>query len=383
METITPFRDIVEEIKESGGSAVFNCFQCGKCDTLCPWNEVTDFSVRRLIREAVFGVSEIEKEEIWRCTTCGRCPIFCPRDVRQIDDMVALRRMATRYGVYPSPVKPIRTVNAGLQNQGNPFNEERAKRAEWARDLGIKEFTERTEYLYFTDCYLCYDPRLKRVARSTAEILKVAKVDFGILGERENCCGESVRKTGNEELFKRLAKENIKTFIDRGVKKIITSSPHCFHTFKNEYPEFSVRFEVFHITQLILNLIAEGRLQIRKEYRKRVVYHDPCYLGRHNGILEEPRKILSFIPGIQLLEFPESKEMSLCCGMGGGRVWMETPKDERFSNLRVVQAIDLGAEEIITSCPYCITAFEDSRVVLNKGDVLEVKDITEVIREVI
>lgn len=383
METITPFKDIVEEIKESGGVAVFNCFQCGKCDTVCPWNEVTEFSVRRIVREAVFGISEIEKEEIWRCTTCGRCPMLCPRDVRQIDDMVALRRLATKYGVYPAPVKPIRTVNAGLQNQGNPFNEERAKRADWAKDLKLKEFNEGTEYLYFTDCYLCYDPRLKRVARATAEILKFAQCDFGILGEKENCCGENIRKTGNEELFRRLAKENIKTFIDRGVKKIIVSSPHCYHTFKNEYTEFSVRFDVLHITQFLFALLNEGKLEIKKEYRKKVVYHDPCYLGRHNGIFDEPRKILMSIPGIELIEFPESREMSLCCGMGGGRVWMETPKDERFSNIRITQAIDLGAEEIVTSCPYCITALEDSRVVLNKAEVLEVKDITEVVREVI
>ena len=239
------------------------------------------------------------------------------------------------------------------------------------------------EMLYFPGCYLSYDSRLKKVAAATATILKKAGVDFGILGSKENCCGESIRKTGNEELFKRLARENIKTFIDHGVKKILVSSPHCYHTFKNEYPEFKVNFEVVHISQYLFDLIREGRLEITKGYGKKVTYHDPCYLGRHNGIYDEPREVLKKIPDLELFEMAESREESLCCGMGGGRVWMETEKSERFSNLKVEQAIGLGAEVLVTSCPYCITALEDSRLVLNYVDVMEVKDITEIIQEVI
>ena len=383
METVAPFKEVIDEVKEKGGDAVKFCYQCGKCDTVCPWNRVRKFSMRKLIREATFGLSEIEREEIWRCTTCGKCPQRCPRDVKQIDDMVALRRVATGYGVFPAHVKPVRTVSAGLTAQGNPFGEDRTKRAEWAEGLSVKTFAEGMELLYFPGCYLCYDPRLKKVAQATANILNKAGIDFGILGSKENCCGESIRKTGNEELFKRLARENIKTFIENGVKKILVSSPHCYHTFKNEYPEFKVNFEVVHISQYLFELINEGRLEITKEYGKKITYHDPCYLGRHNGIYDEPRGVLKKIPGLELTEMPESREDSLCCGMGGGRVWMETLKDERFSNLRLEQAIGVGAEVLATSCPYCITALEDSRLVLNYGEVIEVKDITEILQEVI
>ena len=383
METVAPFKEIIDEVKGSGGEAVKFCYQCGKCDTVCPWNRVRKFSVRKLIREATFGLSEIEREEIWRCTTCGKCPQKCPRDVKQIDDMVALRRMATGYGVFPAAVKPYRTISAGLTAQGNPFNEDRKTRGDWAEGLSVKPFAEGMEVLYFPGCYLSYDPRLKKVAQATAKILCKAGVDFGILGSKENCCGESIRKTGNEAVFKRLARENIKTFIDNGVKKILVSSPHCYHTFKNEYPEFKVNFEVVHISQYLFELVNEGRLQITKEYEKKIMYHDPCYLGRHNGIYDEPRGVLKKIPGVELGEFAESREESLCCGMGGGRIWAETPKSERFANLRMEEAVGRGAEEFVTACPYCITNFEDSRAVLNYSDVIQVKDITEVLQEVI
>jgi Fe-S oxidoreductase len=383
METVAPLKEVIEEIKECGGEAVKYCYQCGKCDTVCPWNRVRNFSMRKLIRQANFGLTEIENEEIWRCTTCGRCPQKCPRDVKQINDMVALRRVATGYGIFPAAVKPIRTVSAGLTAAGNPFGEERAKRTAWTEGLSIKTFAEGMEVLYFPGCYLSYDSRLKKVAQATAKILKKAGVDFGILGARENCCGESIRKTGNEDLFKKLAKENIKAWIDGGVKKILVSSPHCYHTFKNEYPEFNVNFEVVHITQFLAELIKAGRIQINKDYQKKIAYHDPCYMGRHNGIYDEPRSVLNKIPGLELKEMEESRENSLCCGMGGGRIWMETPSSERFSNLRLAEAIKDGAEVLVTSCPYCITNFEDSRVVQNYDDAIEIKDITEILQEVI
>lgn len=383
MKTVAPDKEIAAVIKESGGDAFKRCYQCGLCDTVCPWNLVRRFSMRKLVRQATFGLTEIEAEDMWLCTTCGKCPKQCPRDVRQIDSNVSLRRIATEYGVFPASAKPVTGINASLSAEGNPLNEERNSRATWAEGQPVKPYTEGMDFLYFPGCYLCYDPRLMKVARATSNVLDLAGTDFGILGSKESCCGESIRKTGDEELFKRLARENIKTFIENGVKKILVSSPHCYHTFKNEYPEFMVNFEVFHVCQYVSRLMAEGKLQLTREYEKKVAYHDPCYLGRHNGIYDEPREVLRNIPGLELIEMADSKEESLCCGGGGGRIWMETPKGERFADLRVEQALEAGAEELVTSCPYCITNFEDSRLTLEAEDVIEIKDITEIIQEVI
>ena len=383
METVTPFKEIVDVIKANGGDSFKLCYQCGLCDTVCPWNRVRSFSMRKIIREATFGLTDIESEDMWRCTTCGRCPQQCPREVKQIEAGVSLRRISTEYGVFPTAVAPIRTVSASLMGAGNPLGEERQKRADWAQGLSVKPFTEEMEVLYFPGCYLSYDPRLKKVAAATAEILNRAGVAFGILGTKESCCGESIRKTGNEDLFKRLARENIKTFIESGVKKILVSSPHCYHTFKNEYPEFRVNFEVVHIAEYLFELIAQGKLTLKQSYDKKVTYHDPCYLGRHNGIYDEPRDVLKQIPGLDLIEMPDSLAESLCCGGGGGRIWMETHKGERFSDLRLEQAVGIGAEVLVTACPYCITNFEDSRLALKERAAPEIKDITEIIQAVI
>ncbi|MBN2333309.1 MAG: (Fe-S)-binding protein [Deltaproteobacteria bacterium] len=383
METVAPFIEIVDEIKEAGGETFKLCYQCGICDAVCPWNKVITFSMRKVIREAAFGLTEIEGESFWRCTTCGKCVQQCPRQVQQIELGVSLRRIATSYQVFPTSVKPVRTMSGSLAGNGNPLNEDREKRADWAKDHAVKPFSEGMEILYFVGCYLSYDARLKKVAVATANILKKAGVDFGILGAQESCCGESIRKTGSEEVFTRLAKENIKAFIDNGVKKILVSSPHCYHTLKNEYPEFMVNFEVVHIAQYLAELIDAGRLELAGEYNKRVAYHDPCYLGRHNDIYDEPRDVLKQVAGLELVEMAESRQDSLCCGGGGGRIWMETAKSERFSDLRVAQAKEVGAQVLVTACPYCITNFEESRLSLEPDDDIDIKDITEIISDVL
>jgi Fe-S oxidoreductase len=383
VDTVAPIKEISDLVKEKGGASFELCYQCGICDVVCPWNRVARFSMRKIVRQAAFGLTEIEGEDIWRCTTCGTCPQRCPRGVNQIELGVSLRRIATEYGVFPDSVTPVVTVGASLRAEGNPFGMERAQRADWAEGLPVKTFTEGMEILYFPGCYLSYDPRLEKVAVATARILNKAGVEFGILGSRESCCGESIRKTGNEEAFKYLARENIKTFIDHGVKKILVSSPHCYHTLKNEYPEFSVHFEIVHISQLLRELLHDGRLRPAREYGKKITYHDPCYLGRHNGIFDAPREVLRAIPGAEVAEMESHRENSLCCGGGGGRIWMETPKGERFSDLRLKQAAEVGAEVLATACPYCITNFTDSALGLADGQGMEIKDITEIVQEVI
>ncbi len=382
METIAPFKEVVDEIMEAGGDAFRFCFQCGLCDAVCPWNRVRQFSIRKIIREATFGLTEIDGEDIWRCTTCGRCPDRCPRGVKQIEVGVSLRRVASEYEVFPASVRSARTARASLISEGNPLQGERQKRADWAKDLPVKPYAEGMEILYFVGCYFSYDPRMKRVARATVDILNKAGVDFGILGNDENCCGESIRKTGSEKVFKQLARDNIKTFIDRGVKRLVVSSPHCLHTFKNEYSEFMVNFEVLHLSQYLMELVETGRLELSGEYAKKVTYHDPCYMGRHNDIYTAPRDILGMIKGLELVEMVDSHQDSLCCGGGGGRIWMDTPQEERFSDLRLHQARETRAEVLATACPYCITNFEESRLNLEYEDVLEVKDIAEIVSEV-
>jgi Fe-S oxidoreductase len=383
LETVAPFKEVVDEIKAAGGEAHKLCFQCGLCDVVCPWNLVRQFSMRKIIREATFGLTEIDGEDIWRCTTCGRCPDRCPRGVKQIELGVSLRRVATEYEVFPTSVRSARTARASLISEGNPLQGERDKRADWAKDLSVKTFTQDMEVLYFVGCYLSYDPRMKKVATATVNILNKAGINFGILGNKENCCGESIRKTGSEEVFRNLAKENIKTFIDNGVKKILVSSPHCYHTFKNEYPEFMVNFEIVHVSQYLMELMRDGRLELSRAYKKKVTYHDPCYMGRHNDIYDEPRNVLKSVSGLSLIEMADSRKDSLCCGGGGGRIWMDTPQSERFSDLRLEQAKAVGAEVLATACPYCITNFEESRLNMEVEDLLEIKDITEIISEAI
>ena len=381
METEAPFTEVIDEIKEAGGDVFSLCFQCGLCDAVCPWNRVRDFSMRRLIRQAAFGLAQIEGEDIWRCTTCGRCPDQCPRGLGQIELSVSLRRVATEYELFPAAVRPARTARASLISEGNPLQAEKKKRADWAGDLAVKPYEEGMDVLYFVGCYFSYDPRMKKVARATAEILDKAGVEYGILGDRESCCGESIRKTGSEEVFKRLARENIKTFVDNGVKKIIVSSPHCFHTFVHEYPEFMVNFEVVHMSGFLLDLVKQGRLELAGSFEKSVTYHDPCYLGRHNHLFDAPRDLLQSVPGLTLIEMDQNRNTALCCGGGGGRIWMDTPKEERFSDIRLAQAMDTGAQILATACPYCITNFEESRLNLESEDAVEIKEITEIIHE--
>jgi Fe-S oxidoreductase len=379
---LSQFKVVSDGIKELGGEAFKLCYQCGLCETLCPWNYVRKFFIRKMIHQSQLGVVAFESEDIWLCTTCKRCVDRCPRGVEIIEIMRALRRLMVPDGIVPASIPNLRSVMTSLATLGNPFKQEK-ERSQWAEGQSVNNFNEGTEYLYFPCCYPSYEPRLKKVAIATANIMNKANVNFGILGSKENCCGESVRKAGNEDLFKRLARENIKTFIESGVKKIIASSPHCYHTFKHEYSEFKVNFEVFHITQLLFNLIQEKRIDFIKRYDKKVTYHDPCYLGRHNGIYDEPREVLKSIPGLKLIEMNDFRENSLCCGMGGSRIWMETAKEERFSDIRLKQALDTGADVLVTSCPYCITQFEDSKSMLRGDYSIEIKDITEVIQEVI
>ncbi len=380
--TVSPVKEAVDIIKEEGGEILKLCYQCGICTASCPWNLVRSFIVRRIMHQGQLGLIDFEDEEVWLCATCGACVQQCPRSVEIIDIMRALRRVVVEVGIAKVP-DSLRITVKNIAGIGNPLGEPLENRANWAKELGVKTYTKGTELLYFPCCIPAYDPKIQRVAQATANILKKADVDFGILGIKESCCGESVRKAGNEGLFQSLTQSNISAFTEAGVNKIVTTSPHCYHTFKNEYPEFGDNFEVVHFAQYLAELIKQGRLNFTKEVNKRVAYHDPCYLGRHNNIYDEPRQILNSIPGLELVEMPNYRENSLCCGGGGGRIWLETKKGERFSDLRIEQAVELGASILAVACPYCMLNFEDSVLTLGKSESIEVRDIAELVQEAI
>ncbi len=380
MDAVNPLTEAAEAIIEAGGEALKACYQCGLCTATCPWNLVRSFLTRRIIHESQIGLLELEGEDVWLCATCGSCVERCPRGVEIIDIFTAIRRIGTQWGVIP---KALKTVIGSISTLGNPWGEAREGRADWAKDLGVKALAPGTELLYYPCCTPAYDRRARRIAVATVGILKKAGVDFGILGPEESCCGESVRKVGEEELFRNLAQANIEAFKGHGVQKILVSSPHCYHTFRNEYPDLGGDFEVVHVTQFLAELMGEGRVRPTKSYPKKVAYHDPCYLGRHNKVYEEPRGVLQGIPELELIELPDSREESLCCGGGGGRIWMETKKEERFSDIRIQQALEIGAEVLAICCPYCMLNLDDSLATMEKEDVLEIRDISEIVQGVI
>jgi len=382
MQSVTPSREVIGIVKEEGGDVLKLCYQCGVCSATCPWNLVRSFIVRRLIHQAQLGLTDFEDEEVWLCVGCRLCVQRCPRGVEVTDIMRALRRVIVEVGAGKVP-DPLRLAVKNISAVGNPLGEPQEKRTDWAKDLGVKTYTKGTEILYFPCCYQVYDPSIQRVARATVNILKKADVDFGILGAEQTCCGESIRKAGNESLFQRLAQNNINVFTEAGVSKILVTSPHCYHSFTGEYPELGGNFEVIHLSQYLAGLIKEGRLKLTKELNKRVTYHDSCCLGRYAGIYDEPRQVLESIPGLELADMRDYREYALCCGGCAGKLWMETKKGERFSDLRIEQALDIGASILAVACPYCMVNFEDSVLTSDKGDVIEIRDIAELVQEAI
>jgi len=369
-------------IREAGGEAFQKCFQCGLCTASCPWNQVRTFLPHKMITESKFGLLELDEEGWWLCSTCNMCVSRCPRGVAITDVIRAVRNITTD-SVPRAVPESLRSAVASLKNAGNPWGGLRDERSNWARDLAIPQMSKERETLYFSCCVPAFDPKMGTVARAAARVLKKAGADFGIVGSSESCCAESVRKAGNYDLFDKLARSNIKAFGESGVKQIITSSPHCYVTFKNEYPNLDGHFEVVHITQYVAGALEEGRIRPDKPFNKKVVYHDPCYLGRHSNIYDEPRKVLRSIPGLTLMDEMNSREKSMCCGGGGARIWMETKKGQRFSDILVEQAVESGAEVLATACPYCILNFKDSVLTMGKEDVLEIRDVSEIINEVI
>jgi len=381
-------RDIRDAILEMGADDAYKCYQCGKCMAVCPWTHIDSvvFPVYRTPQSVKFGAimssedtDEIEREvtEVYRCLACESCTTWCPHGVSMPNIMRGIRRILVEYGSYPSELSD--SVSR-IHSSGNPFGEPREQRGAWIQGSQVPQFESGMDYLYSPCCVPAYDPRAVKVAKATAEVLRSAKISFGVLGDAESCCGEAIRRAGAEEVFLEVTDVNVGAYKEAGVGKVVVTSPHCYRTFDREYREFGAEFEVLHQTQLFASLIETQRLTPDKPLNRKVVYHDPCALGRGCGVYEEPRLILNSIPGLELVEIPYySREHSLCCGGGSGGVWLERPKGERLSDVRVQQAVDAGAETLAVACPYCLQMFEDSVKTMELE--LEVKDVSELLYE--
>ncbi|MDA8333768.1 MAG: (Fe-S)-binding protein [Peptococcaceae bacterium] len=378
MADIVVFPEVREAILACGGDPINTCFQCGVCSATCPWGRVagSPFNIRAMMHMGRLGYEGFETEDIlYACTTCSHCGARCPRQVGIVDVVRAMRNVIGETGSIP---KTLRAPVGSIKANGNPWGQERADRRLWMKDP-VPEFTAETEYFLFVCCTSAYDGRSQNIARSVARLLDRAGVSYGVIGNEEQCCGESLRKIGAEEDFTALTRANIALYQKKGVRKIITTSPHTLFTLKKEYPELGGEFEVLHYTELLASLVEQGKLTFRARPETTVIYHDPCYLGRHNGIYDAPRRLLAAVPGLTPTDFEPSREDSLCCGGGGARIWMETKPGMRFSDQKVDQAVKKGAGVLATACPYCIVMLEDSARNAGCGETLLVRDISEVL----
>lgn len=378
--------EIREFLVEMGAEDIFKCYQCGKCSSVCPWFQVGtyDFPVYRFPLEAALGMmaSSEDKDEllaevdkIYRCVGCEACVNQCPHGVDIPSILRAARRILVEYGSYPEALKD---VVGRIRDTGNPTGDPAEKRLAWAKDLELPAYEPGMDYLFFSCCISSYDQRVKEVSGAIARILKAAGVSFGLLGSADKCCSEAIRRVGAEDVFLENAASNIQAFTDAGATRVLVNSPHCYATFKDDYPEQGAKFEAVHITQLLAELISEGRIKPAGEFSKKVVYHDPCTLGRQNGIYEEPREVLKSIPGLELLEVPDfNRQFSVCCGAGSGALWMDWEKDERIAAVRLEQLAATGADIIAVACPYCQQMLEETAK--SMGTEIEVMDVAEIL----
>jgi len=356
------------------------CIQCGTCTGGCPIKFRSPLNMRRLVRQTTLALdpSLFKRPELWACTTCSTCSLRCPAGVKNVELIMGIRNLLANQGEVPP------TIRDALENtllHGNPWGRFRDRRADWAKDLGVKILGQETsETLLFVGCAPSYDPRVQKVSSTLVKIFQEAKLDFGILGKKETCCGNEIRRMGEQTLFKKLAKDNTSLFKKLGIKRIITISPHCFNAFKNEYPDLNI--PVQHYTQILAEWMDSGKIKMSKPLDILTTYQDPCFLGKQNLIFDEPRRVLSSIPGIQFIEMERSRERSFCCEGGGGRMWAEGGTEgTRNGEIRIKEAVGLGAKVIGTACPFCLLTLEDAVKLSGFAEQIMVKDIAELVAE--
>jgi Fe-S oxidoreductase len=387
---------------------LYSCAVCGRCHVNCPAQltgktlsprEVILNLKEHLLEEGpglLAGKAEassehqaknlaggvVTEEEIWACTTCGACQEVCPVDIEHIRKIIELRRnLVLEQSKMPESAQ---LMLKNMQSRGHPWAgvQSLRLRGDWTTGLEIKILAEgdKADTLFWVGCTGALVERNVQATLAMTRVLKEAGVDFAVLGDAETCCGDPARRAGYEFQFQMMAEQNIATFKSHGIKEIVTTCPHCYNTIKNEYPRFGGDFEVVHYTQLIAELIKQGKLKLTSELNSRLTYHDPCYLGRYNGVYQEPRRVIKSIPKTDLKEMERSKNKSFCCGGGGGLMWIEEQRGTtKINQMRLEDALKTGADTVVTACPYCLQMFEESIELKGIKDSLKVRDLVELV----
>ncbi|MDP4161025.1 MAG: (Fe-S)-binding protein, partial [Bacillota bacterium] len=377
------------------------CISCGRCQKGCPAymsgaplsprvlvqtikrHSIEKSSFLRTRREAVNPVipgNIISKETLWSCTTCGLCEDKCPIYIEHIKRIVDLRRsLSTESSNYPPE---IQKVFKSISDVGNPWGI-RLDASNSSNQVPLLSAKRKTDILYWLGCFGSYESRNQKVSQTMLKIFEKAGIDYAILGNEEKCCGDSVRRLGNEKLFQQLARETIQTLDSYSFGTIVTHCPHCYNTLKNDYPQFGGHYNVRHHSEYLLELISSGKLTLKgaENNKCKVTYHDPCYLGRYNSIYEAPRQVLTSIPGLELVEMKNNRAKSFCCGAGGGRIWHEDTRNQRISKLLVEKALRTEPAILASACSMCLTTLTDVISEMETG--IQTKDISEIVYEAI
>lgn len=389
------------------------CTRCNRCEVACPSFAAGEpLSPRELVLQMKgyshreYAVDHARWRDVaspatveeaaqaggaWYCTTCTACFDRCPVGISGLDIARDSRAVMVESGrQVPRQIRDMLNI---VGRHGNPWEPRGSKHWAWLSQLEAKDFSagDEASLCLYTNNLASGDTRNQEVAKALVAVMRAASVDFGVLGKAEPYYGEEVRRVGEDGLFESLVEENYTAFGEFGISRVVTASPHAFHAFRNEYPKLKGKLklddapdiQVSHHTMLLADLLYTGSLKLRGRLEKRVAFHDPCYLGRHNGFYEAPRKVLSAIPGVQLVELPRSRRDSFCCGGGGGRMWYEGEGEQRIAHIRAREAVDAGVDVLATACPYCLSNLTDGITVAGRADTIQVKDVAELVAEVL
>jgi Fe-S oxidoreductase/nitrate reductase gamma subunit len=369
------------------------CTRCGRCQDRCPaFLSEKPLTPKKLIQdlkgewerfakgvkteEGIIG-NVIEEETLWSCTACLACQVNCPVSIPTFDKNLEMRRYLTM--TLSQVSSEMKLLYKNLQTRSDPYGMGKAHRLEWTEGLDIKKATEEeVEVLYWVGCVASLDDRNRKIAKSVATIMNKAGVSFGVLGPEEKCCGDPLRRTGNEYQYLEMAEGNAELLKGLGVKKIVTACPHCFNTLKNDYAQLGLTIPVYHHTQFIAELMKEGKISVTPTLEGITTYHDPCYLGRVNGEFDDPRVLVNAVKKDRFVELGRNRNEGFCCGGGGGRIWMEE-HHLRINHLRMDEAIDASASTLVTACPYCLTMMEDAIKDKEKSETIKALDISEIV----